>query len=62
MFYRVVLIFPETKNLSDFIEYLKVPGEVNSSEYTFVGYLTEDQIKIARSTFNAYVRAVRVSK
>ena len=60
MLYRVVLIFPDTKSLADFIEYLKLPGEVDGKEYTFTGNLTEEQIKTARTMFGAYVRLVRI--
>ena len=60
MHYRVVLIFPDTKSLADFIGYLEVPGEVDASIYTFVGNLTEEQIKMARSSFGAYVRLGRM--
>ena len=59
MLYRVVLIFPDTVSLSDFIEYLEVPGEIDGREYTFVGELTEEQIRTARSSFGAYVRVAR---
>ena len=60
MLYRVVLIFPNTESLADFIEYLELPGEVNSWEYSFVGNLTEEQIEMARASFEAYVRVLRI--
>lgn len=60
MLFRVVLIFPDTKRLADFIEYLEVPGEVDGKEYSFVGNLTEEQIKTAQVSFNAYVRLLRI--
>lgn len=59
MLFRVVLIFPDTESLADFIGYLEVPGEISGKEYTFVGNLTEEQIKDARIRFGAYVRVVR---
>jgi hypothetical protein len=59
MQYRVVLIFPDTESLADFIAQLEVLGEVNGQEYTFVGILSEGQIRTARQLFNAYVRVVR---
>lgn len=58
MFYRVVVIFPDTNSLADFVEWLESAGEVHGNEYTFVGNLTAAQIKGARD-FGAYVRAAR---
>ena len=60
MFYRVVLIFSDTKNLAAFVEYLLIAGEVYGNDYTFVGFLTEGQIRVARLELGAYVRAARV--
>ncbi len=60
MLYRVVLIFPDTERLADFIEHLEVPGEVNNREHAFVGNLNEDQIITACSAFGAYVRVMRI--
>lgn len=59
MLYRVVLIFPDSKSLADFVEYLKIPGEIDGKEYSFVGNLTGDQIDTARLSFSAYVRLLR---
>jgi hypothetical protein len=59
MLYRVVLIFPDTVSLADFVEYLKTPGEVDGREHTFVGNLSEEQIKTARLGFDAYVRVMK---
>lgn len=60
MLYRVVLIFPEAKDLADFVAYLKVPGEADTSEFSFAGELDEGQINAARTLFGAYVRVVRI--
>jgi len=62
MFYRVVLIFADTERLAGFLEHLQTPGEVYGNDYTFVGILSEEQIRIARQQFGAYVRAARESK
>ena len=59
MFYRVILIFADTKDLAAFIEFVQVPGEVHGNEYSFIGILSEQQIRIARLQFGAYVRAAR---
>ena len=59
MRYRVVLIFADTYNLAAFVEHIEVPGEVSTQEYSFVGNLTEEQIKAARLYFGAYVRVLR---
>ena len=59
MLYRVVLIFPDTVSLAEFVAYLEVPGEVNGREYTFVGNLDEKQIEKARVYFGAYVKVMR---
>jgi hypothetical protein len=60
MLYRVVLIFPDTKRLADFIGHLEVPGEVDGGLYTFVGNLNEEQIRIACLSFGAYIRVMRI--
>ena len=60
MRYRVVLIFPTTARLADFVAYLELPGEVSSWDYSFVGNLTEEQIGTARDSFEAYVRVLRI--
>ena len=62
MFYRVVLIFADTERLAAFVEYLQISGQVYGNEYTFVGVLSEEQIRIARLMFGAYVRLARVSE
>ena len=62
MYYRVVLIFADTQSIAAFVEYLQLAGEVYGNEYMFVGTLTEDQIKIARQKFGAYVRVARQSE
>lgn len=58
MFYRVVVIFPDTNSLAEFVEWLESSGEIFGNEYTFVGNLTAEQIKGARN-FGGYVRAAR---
>lgn len=60
MLYRVVLIFPDTEHLSEFIARMELPGEANGRDCTFVGTLDESQIRVARLQFGAYVRVVRV--
>jgi hypothetical protein len=60
MLFRVVLIFPDTQSLAGFVEYLKVPGEIDSRVDAFVGDLDEEQIKIARFKFGAYIRVMRI--
>jgi hypothetical protein len=60
MLFRVVLIFPDSQSLAAFVEYLKVPGEVDSRVDAFVGNLNEEQIKIARFEFGAYIRVMRI--
>jgi hypothetical protein len=62
MLYRVVLIFVDTKSLADFIEQVEEPGEFDGSIYTFAGTLNEEQIAIARKSFGAYMRLLRVVK
>ena len=60
MFYKAVLIFADTKSLAAFIEHIHLSGAVYGNEYTFVGYLTEEQIRVATREYGAYVRAARV--
>lgn len=60
MKFRVVLIFPDTTQLAAFLATLELSGEVDGAEYSFVGVLTEEQIRTARLQFQAYVRVLRV--
>ena len=60
MRYRVVLIFPDAKSLSGFIQYMQTSGEVDGRECAFVGTLDEDQIDIARLLFDAYIQVIRL--
>ena len=62
MVYRVVLIFADITSLAAFVEQLEISGEVYGNEYTFVGVLTDEQIRIARLEFGAYVRVARISE
>lgn len=55
----MVLIFADTDSLAAFVEHIEVSGEVSNQEYSFVGNLTEEQIKSARLYFGAYVRVLR---
>jgi hypothetical protein len=60
MLFRVVLIFPDAKSLAGFVEQLEVPGEVDGSIYTFAGTLNEEKVTIARKSFGAYIRLLRL--
>jgi hypothetical protein len=60
MLFRVVLIFPNVKNLSGFVEQIEVAGEVDGSICTFAGTLNEEQVTIARKSFGAYIRLLRL--
>lgn len=56
------MIFPDTKSLAGFVQYVQTSGEVEGSECAFVGTLIEAQIDIARLLFDAYVRVIREVK
>ena len=62
MFYRVVLIFADTKDLAAFVDYSRKAGQVYGSDYTFVGVLSEEEIRIAREKFGAYVRVAKINE
>jgi len=55
--YRVVLIFPDTISLADFVFEIQIPGiETSLREQSFSGCLTEEQVNRAVHQFGAYVR------
>ena len=56
----MVLMFPDTQSFAALVEYLNVPGEIDSRVDAFVGNLDEEQIKIARFKFSAYIRVMRI--
>lgn len=59
MLYRVILIFPNTKGIADFVEKAEAQGEIDGSIYTFTGTLNEEQINMARKSCGAYIRLLR---
>jgi len=54
---KVVLLFPNTVSISNFLLQYRIAGlEVNSRERSVIGSLTSDQIMAACTQYNAYLK------
>jgi hypothetical protein len=54
---RVVLRFPDTASLTEFLLLYKISGaEINALEHTLTAILTEEQLQIACKKYNALVK------
>jgi hypothetical protein len=59
---KVVLIFPDTLSMADFILTQRVSNaEVNSVSHTIVAPMTDKQIIIAETEYGAILKALRTT-
>ena len=53
----VLLIFPDTKKLSEFLTEAEISNaEVNTGEKSLIAQLPDDQIQVACSKFDAFLK------
>jgi hypothetical protein len=54
---RVVLRFPDTASLTEFLLFYKIPGaEIDAIEHTLTAILTEEQLEIACKRYKAIIK------